>query len=439
MPDDFDKLNKIFGVKSDSQEDSRDGEVSKPIEKKSLLRKLDETLFVPENSPPEEGEKEPEEREFRPVRRRRDAKIGCVGGLMYFVFVISVSVILACVGWMAATDVFALNKEEATVEITLPKSAFTEKEVEVEEDGVVTGTETVTEADIDYVATALRDAGIIEYKSLFKLFCNISHASAKLDPGTYELSTDFDYRALIKKMQRGSGAMVTMMLTFPEGYTMDQIFTKLEENDVCDKDDLFAAAADYVYNYSFLQDVETGEAARLEGFLFPDTYEFYMGMQASSAINKFLEAFHANLTVDMYNQAENLGITLKQAVTIASMIEGEAANDEERATIASVIYNRLATGMPLQIDATIQYALGEHKEVLTEADLQIESPYNTYLNTGLPPGPICSPGLQSIKAALQPVDTDYYYYALDTETGTHRFFETYEAQQEFVSGQDYSA
>ncbi|NCC58945.1 MAG: hypothetical protein EOM17_15195, partial [Synergistales bacterium] len=88
---------------------------------------------------------------------------------------------------------------------------------------------------------------------------------------------------------------------------------------------------------------------------------------------------------------------------------------------------------------TIQYALGEHKEVITDADLQIDSPYNTYLNTGLPPGPICNPGLASIKAALQPADTDYYYYALDTETGTHQFFETYEAQQEFVSGQDYSA
>ncbi len=437
MADDFDKLNEIFGVKPESREDALGDEVSKPVSRKSRLEKLDEKLYDPQKHRIADDE-EPEERDYMPIRGRRDGKIGCLGGLMYFVFVVSVSIILASVGWMAATDVLALNKNQMVAEIVLPPSAFTEKEVDVEEDGEVVGAQTVRLADIDYVARALKDAGIIEYKLLFKLFCQISNASRKIDPGTYELSTDFDYRALVKKMQTGSGAMLTTKLTFPEGYTMAQIFEKLEENNVCSQKDLYAAAADYLYNYSFLENAETGEYTRLEGYLFPDTYEFYQGMQASSAINKFLEAFHSKLTADMYKQADNLGISLQTAVTIASMIEGEAANDDERATIASVIYNRLAAGMPLQIDATVQYALEERKEFLTEADLQVDSPYNTYLYTGLPPGAICSPGLASLRAALQPASTGYYFYALDTETQTHRFFETYEAQQNFVAGQDYS-
>jgi UPF0755 protein len=434
MPDDFDKLNEIFGVKSDKQADGLGGEVTKPVDKKSPLERLDEAIYDPDKHKPK-AEAGPEERDYRPIRRRRDGKIGCLGGLMYFVFVVSVSVIIACVGWMAATDVLALNKGELTAEVTLPQSAFTEKEIKTDDNG----TETVTVADIDYVARTLKDAGIIEYKFLFKLFCSVSNAETKIDPGTYELSTDFDYRALVKKMQTGSGAMLTTTITFPEGYTMEQIFAKLEEEGVCSKDDLYSAAADYVYNYAFLDDAGTGDAARLEGFLFPDTYEFYQGMQASGAINKFLENFHSKVTADMYKQAENLGISLKQAVVVASMIEGEAANDEERATIASVIYNRLAAGMPLQIDATVQYALGEHKEVLTDEDLAVDSPYNTYLHTGLPPGAICSPGLASIKAALQPADTEYYYYALDTETGTHKFFKTFDEQQAFVAEQGYAS
>ena len=141
----------------------------------------------------------------------------------------------------------------------------------------------------------------------------------------------------------------------------------------------------------------------------------------------------------MYAQADALGITLHQAVIIASMIESEAANDAERAQIASVIYNRLAAGMPLQIDATVMYALGEHKEYLTEEDLQVDSPYNTYLNTGLPAGPICSPGLASLNAALNPADTGYLYYALDTETGTHNFYTNYNDFLAFTQTQDYTA
>ena len=139
----------------------------------------------------------------------------------------------------------------------------------------------------------------------------------------------------------------------------------------------------------------------------------------------------------MINRANNMGISIKDAVTIASMIEKEAANDEERATISSVIHNRLNAGMPLGIDATILYLHPDHEGGPTAEMLEEDSRYNTRIYTGLTPTPICSPGLASLTAALQPESTGYYYYALDTETGTHRFFTNLAEQQAFAATQNY--
>ena len=221
---------------------------------------------------------------------------------------------------------------------------------------------------------------------------------------------------------------------------MDQIFTKLEESGVSSKKDLYDAAANYTYNYSFLESQQSGDASRLEGYLFPDTYQFYVGMQASSAINKFLQNFSSKLTADLIKQAENRGMTIRQVMTVASMIEKEAANNDERGAIASVIYNRLGANMPLGIDATSLYTHPDHEGAPTSEMLADASdPYNTRLNAGLTPTPICSPGLASIRAALQPADTGYYYYALDTATGAHQFFVGKSEFDAFVATQDYTA
>ena len=377
-----------------------------------------------------------DEREYQPIRKSREMRSGCLGGLMYFVFVVSVSVILACLGWMAASDVLALNKPKTEAVVTLDDSVFTDETITTTDAEGNPVEKTISVADMDYVADQLKNEGLIEYKGLFKFYCKISHAAQKLDPGSYELSTDFDYRALVKKMNQGSGAAVTVDVTFPEGFNMKQIFERLAENKVSSYDDLMKAAADFSYNYSFLNEEDKGDASRLEGYLFPDTYTFYVYMEPSSAIGKFLDNYNLKVTDEMKQQAADMGYTMDQIVTIASMIEKEAANDEERAAIASVIYNRLAAGMPLQIDATVQYAKG-NDEALTEADFQIDSPYNTYKNTGLPAGPICNPGLASIQAALNPDSTNYYYYALDTATKTHKFFSDYASHEAFVATQNY--
>lgn len=388
-----------------------------------------------------EDEYQLEERDYRPIRFRRDSRTGCLGGLMYAAFVICISVILACAGWMAACDVLALNKEPATAAVTLPKDIFSPKEVDVKDrSGKVTGKRTVSAADIDYVADALKDAGIIEYKSLFKLFAKFSHADVKMDPGTYVLNTELDYRAIVKNMQVGTASMVVTTITFPEGMTMAQIFAKLEEEGVCAAKDLYKAAADFNYSFRFLENVGTGDARRLEGFIFPNTYDFYQGEQPSSVINKFLTALHSRITADMWKQIEARGTTFRDTVIVASMLEKEAANDLERATIASVIYNRMAAGMPLGIDSTILYV---HPDYTGGVDLPVEyleedSPYNTRLNTGLPPTPICNPGMESIKAALNPTETNYYYFALDAEAGEHRFFHDFDSFSKFVAEQNYA-
>lgn len=435
----LDKVNKIFDDEDENARRHVNGEqtgrrgASKPVKAVDKLL-LDEQGDSYSNYTGDDTT----ERDYRPVRQNHEYRSGCLGGIMYFVFILCVSVVLACVAWMAASDALALNKDNFSAVVSLPMSIFDSETVDTyDESGRKTGTERVTHADISYVADELKSAGLIEYKWLFELFCKISHADTKVDPGEYELESSFDYRALVKNMQSGSGATVTITVVIPEGFTMHQIFKRLEENKVCTYDELMDAAANYNYNYDFLEGIDQGDPTRLEGFLFPDTYEFYVGMQASSAINKLLENFHYRITDDMLTRMQNMGLDIRSVVNIASLIEREAANDNERGTIASVIYNRLAANMPLGIDASILYIHPDHEGSPTADMLAEDSPYNTRLYQGLPPTPIANPGLASIEAVLSPESTNYYYYALDTATGLHRFFTNSGEFDAFVATQNY--
>ncbi len=435
----LDKVNKIFDDEDENARRYVNGEqtgrrgASKPVKAVDKLL-IDEQGDSYSNYTGDDTT----ERDYRPVRQNHEYRSGCLGGIMYFVFILCVSVVLACVAWMAASDALALNKDNFSAVVSLPMSIFDSETVDTyDENGRKTGTERVTHADISYVADELKSAGLIEYKWLFELFCKISHADTKVDPGEYELESSFDYRALVKNMQSGSGATVTITVVIPEGFTMHQIFKRLEENKVCTYDELMDAAANYNYNYDFLEGIDQGDPTRLEGFLFPDTYEFYVGMQASSAINKLLENFHYRITDDMLTRMQNMGLDIRSVVNIASLIEREAANDNERGTIASVIYNRLAANMPLGIDASILYIHPDHEGSPTADMLAEDSPYNTRLYQGLPPTPIANPGLASIEAVLSPESTNYYYYALDTATGLHRFFTNSGEFDAFVATQNY--
>ena len=360
-----------------------------------------------------------QERRTAPRRRRKRGILGAWTVPVYLLFVVGVSALLAGVGWLWASDVLALNKPEQTAV------------VEVEEGDSVSD-----------VATKLKDAGLIEYKFVFKLFCSLTHVSglageedAKITPGTYELNTDMDYRALVSSMGSSSASRMVTSVTIPEGMTQEQIFALLEEKGVSTVEQLEDTAANYDFKFSFLQGVlPLGDATRLEGYLFPDTYEFYMGEDPVSVLNKMILRFDEIFTDQMRADIQASGHTINDAVIIASMIEKET-DGQDQAQIASVIYNRLdnptsETAGYLNIDATILYATGG-----TEVDLNADTPYNTRTHTGLPPTAISCPGVDALRAAVYPDDTNYYFYALGDD-GLHHFFRTYQGQQDFIATQE---
>ena len=377
---------------------------------------------------------QPAERRETPRRRRKRQGFSLLGTLLYVAFVIGISTLLAAVGWVAANDVLALNKAEHSAIITLPEEIFTEKEVTVETDEG-TETETIQVADLDYVADQLVDNGIIEFKLVFRLFSLFSNAEEKMTPGTYQLDTDMDYRAIVTNLGSNSASRQMVTVTIPEGFTVDQIFQRLEDEGVSTVAKLQDMAATHDYAFSFLQEIPLGDYKRLEGYLFPDTYEFYMGEDPKMVINKMLVNFDRRFTDEMRAQVQENGYTVRDIVIIASMIERET-DGTDRATIASVIYNRwlntsAGTAGYLGVDATLVYALGR---TITSEDYTADTPYNTYTHQGLPPGPISNPGMESILAAMEPEDTNYYYYALGSD-GTHSFFQTLEEQQNFIAQQ----
>ena len=350
----------------------------------------------------------------RSSRRRGSSGRAASFAVLYVVGVIGASVLLACLGWIAANDVLALNKEEKTVTITI--------------------TEDESFGD---VVNRLKDEGLIEYKWLFRLFAAFTGGDDKVTMGTYTLNTDMDYRALLAGMSMSSATKGEVTLTIPEGYTVSQIFQLLEDNGVSTVEDLEEQAANHDYAFSFLQDIPLGDPNRLEGYLYPDTYTFNTPHSALYAINKMLVNFDARFTEELRSQVEETGYTIREILTIASLIERET-DGTDRDRIASVIYNRLdnpdeGTQGYLQIDATLSYINGG--KVPTNADREIDSPYNTYLYKGLPPGPIANPGMESIQAALNPADTDYFYYALGDDE-VHHYFRTYNELQNFISSQE---
>ena len=246
------------------------------------------------------------------------------------------------------------------------------------------------------IAEDLENEGLIKNKFFFDLYTLIIKAQGKLQAGEYSLSPAMDIAEIAKKII--SGDVAKIIVTIPEGFTVKQIEEKLG--------------------------VELpGE--NLEGFLFPDTYQFPLGVSGEEVVKKMRDNFEKKLTPDLREKIKTQGKTTFEIVTMASLLEKEVKGKEDKELVSGILWKRLENKIPLQVDATITYITGKKTTKISKEDTQIDSPYNTYKYRGLPVGPICNPGLESIIAAVYPESSEYWYY-LSTPTGETIFSKTLE-------------
>lgn len=353
-----------------------------------------------------------------------------IATVIWLAITLAIGVSLGRVLWVCCADMMAFGKPQVTAYITV-----------TEDD------------DIEAVSQKLADAGLVRYSGLFQKFAEITKKSERINAGVYELGSHLDYNAMLNNMIYSSDSREIVEITFPEGYTCAQTFRLLEEKGVCSAAELEEWAVNgELSEYWFLENIERGSKYCLEGYLYPDTYEFYTNSEPQIVLEKFLDAFDMRFTDIMKEDLQVMQsryanllaaegysgdyiaqhpLTLHQVITVASVVERETANDAESYDIASVFYNRVTDPdiLTMGSDATVYYAIGDYyreQKELTQADLDSDSPYNTRKAQGIPPGPICNPGAYCLYAALDPNDTDYHYFIYDAANSQHLFSTTYQ-------------
>ncbi len=325
--------------------------------------------------------------------------------LIYIAVVVTVSAVLSYFGISWANDVFALVKDEVVATVVIPENA------------------TLSE-----VADILEDSGLIEYPTIFRLYIGFKNRDANpplgFRAGEHELRSTLNYDQMVSAIKnRRSRAIET--ITIPEGYTVDQIIELFTSKGIGTRQGFEEAINQYPYDYEFMDRLNqitfaSGRRYRLEGYLFPDTYDFYTDSSEVAIVDKMLAAFEAHFEREYYARLDELNMNLDQVITLASIIQMEGKFNADFYPISGVFHNRLASKhlKRMQSDATVQYCLPERKPELTYADLEVDDPYNTYRYAGLPPSAIANPGWDAIQAALYPQNHKYYYFISDTDGST---------------------
>lgn len=324
-------------------------------------------------------------------------KIGGKAAVAFLAFILIGTFLLSYIGLTCVGDMLAINRSDENVEVVIPEDSSYSEIIDI-----------------------LEDNGLIKRK----LFCKIFTKYRDFDDetylsGNYFLNSSMGVEGMLKDIMAAPVTADTIKLSFPEGWTVQQIFEKLEKNDVCDTNKLYSAIRSSSFTYDFYTDITDNSKRylKLEGYLFPDTYDFYVDADTNYVIKKFLDNFESKWTDEYQARADKLGYTTDEILTIASIIQKEAANSEQMKTISSVIHNRLndpANYPTLGCDSTAIYISNYVTPVVGEATgIVYYNNYDTSAVRGLPPGPICNPGMDAIKAALYPENTDYYYFAHD--------------------------
>jgi len=270
------------------------------------------------------------------------------------------------------------------------------------------------------IAQQLFDNGLIHNPTFFRLYVRNQGLDRHLKAGRYDLTPSMSMPEIIDRLQKGQLNLVSF--TIPEGLTLEQIAENLERQGVAEAESFLKLSEEGEFKFPWINDLPSGPL-RFEGFLFPDTYRVPEGFSEENIIQMMLDRFTEVFTEEYEEQMQALNMNLLEVITLASILEREIKKPEEQAIASAVFHNRLAKKMRLESCATVQYVLGEVKEVLLYSDLEIESPYNTYINDGLPPGPIAVPGKAAIHAALYPTDDDYLFFVAKPD-GSHHFSRT---------------
>ncbi len=353
--------------------------------------------------------------EIKPKPKRRygnSAVSAFIKTCSYIALVLVISVVLSVTVIFVANDVFAFRKADNDFTVTIGEYP-----------------------DVDAVANALADKGVIQYPSVFKLYAKLKGKDDyNFAAGTYVVNSSMNYDDLLIAFVPERAEREQVSITIPEGYSVDEIIDLFLANGIGTRDGFIDVINNYEFDYWFLEDLECSEDRiyRLEGYLYPDTYYFWSDSSEATAINKLLSNFNKKIQKKWLARCEEIGFTLDQVLILASMVEEEAKYPDDYTTVSSVFHNRLVSeefkGL-LQSDATTQYfyrhVYGTKKAPFTDDDRKFDCPYSTYLYHGLPPGPLSSPSIESIGSVLYPEETNYYYFITDAE-GRCMFAVTFE-------------
>ncbi|MCT4612219.1 MAG: endolytic transglycosylase MltG [Clostridia bacterium] len=273
------------------------------------------------------------------------------------------------------------------------------------------------------IAKVLSDNDVIDNEMMFRVYSKWKKLEGSYKYGKMEFNTTMKLEEIAEVLKKGGLAENVRRFTIPEGYTVEEIAAKLEKEGIVSEES-FLTAAKLNYDYDFLKEVPNRKY-KVEGYLYPNTYEIYDNASSEEIVKKMLDEFNKKYKKEYKEKAKELGYTLDEVIKIASIIEKEVRNESERPKVAGVIYNRLNKNIKLQMCSTVQYLLENKRARLLTKDTEINSPYNTYMYEGLPKGPIANPGIESIEAALNPETHEYYFFVVkDSKQGVHHFSKT---------------